>query len=64
MKNAISEDVHISKIKSGDTIKHNGEIVTVCEKDIKYCPFMGVTIFGDSYSLGDKKVTRIIFNNN
>lgn len=55
-------EVHIDNIKSGDTIEHNGQIKTVSKKDIKIGGFMGTTIFGDSYSIGHKKVTLIKLN--
>lgn len=54
------EMVHISKIKNGDTIEHGGGLRTVCNNNIKRSDFMGVTIFGDSYNLGTKKVKRMI----
>jgi len=46
------KSVHISSIRPGDTIEHNGILKTVCAKDIKSDTFMGTTIFGDSYRLG------------
>lgn len=57
-----SKKVHISEIKSGDAIIHNGELVTVSSSDIRYCKFMGVTIRGDSYNLGYKMVTKVYYN--
>jgi len=51
--------VHISQIKVGDTIFHNGKARTVCNRVLKTCEFMGTTLFGDSYSIGHKLVTRI-----
>lgn len=54
--------VHISQIKSGDTILHNEEIKTVCNRIIKRCDFMGITLFGDSYNLGYKLVTKVLIN--
>jgi hypothetical protein len=56
------EAIHISEIKSGDAILHNGEVKTVSNNDIKEDSFMGRTIFGDSYKLGYKKVIRVHFN--
>lgn len=50
------QNVHIGTIRSGDTIEHNGILKTVCAKDIKNAPFMGTTIFGDSYRLGNTPV--------
>ena len=43
--------IHISTVKSGDIILHNGKPKTVGSKDIK-SGFMGTTVFGDSYRLG------------
>ena len=57
----ITEQVHISQVKAGDTIVHNGREMTVGHKDIKPDPFMGVSIFGDSYRSGRQKVTRVLF---
>lgn len=56
------EKVHISQIKSGDAILHNGKVKTVCNRTIKNCSFMGKSLFGDTYNLGYKLVTRIVFN--
>lgn len=50
------KNIHISTIRSGDTIEHNGRLMTVCGKDIKNDPFMGTTIFGDSYRSGHSPV--------
>ena len=43
--------IHISLIRNGDTIIHNGVLKTVCNKDIK-SGFCGITIFGDSFRMG------------
>ena len=40
---------HITQIKQGDTIIHNGRLTTVCKNDIKKDNFTGVSIFGASY---------------
>jgi hypothetical protein len=47
---------HISKITAGATIIHNGQPRTVSAQDIKKCDFMGVSIFGDTYQIGQKPV--------
>lgn len=52
--------VDILTIKSGDTIVHNGNVVTVNAKDIHRDSFMGITLFGDSYSLGRKPVIKVV----
>lgn len=62
MNTTEEEKVHISRIRVGDTIRHNNEVKTVSGNNIKTCRFMGTTLFGDSYSLGYKLVTRINFN--
>lgn len=53
--------VHIRTIQVGDTIEHGGHVVTVGQKDLRNDMFMGVSIFGDTYSLGSKPVTKIEF---
>ena len=50
---------HISKVKRGDTILHNGELKTLTDSNIKHCPFMGISIWGDSYHCGSKPVIVI-----
>jgi hypothetical protein len=53
-------DVHISSIKSGDTILHtDNKITTVCNNNIK-SGFCGITLFGDSYRSGTIQVKKII----
>lgn len=59
-KNMKIVEVHISTIKSGDTILHtDGKISTVCKNNIKKGGFMGTSIFGDSYKSGYEKVKKI-----
>lgn len=55
-----TKDVHISTICVGDIVKHDGKVVTVGSHDIKYCNFMGHTLFGDSYKLGRVPVKKVI----
>jgi hypothetical protein len=55
------ENVHISLVKHGDTVMHDGEILTVDKNSIRKCPFMGRTLFGDCYRLGTKLVQRVNF---
>jgi hypothetical protein len=55
------EDVHISQINIGDAILHDGKIRTVCNRTMIESSFMGRTLFGDSYRLGNKPVKRILF---
>lgn len=52
------EDTHINDIKVGDTVFHAGHLRTVCPKDLKGPGFMGKTLFGDSYRLGEIPVKR------
>jgi len=51
--------VHISTIKRGDTVHHNGHKRTVGKEDIK-STFMGYSLWGDSYKLGSVLVKKII----
>lgn len=55
-----TKEVDIFSIKHGDTIVHNGNVVTVTAKDIRRDSFMGITLFGDSYSLGRKPVVKVV----
>ena len=55
--------VHISTIKAGDTIIHNGKESTVCKKDITIGGFMGTSVFGDSYRSGTKLVEAVLYKN-
>jgi IS4 transposase len=54
------KEVHISTIKGGDTVIHNGEVATVSGTNIKQDSFMGTTLFGDSYKLGHKLAAKVI----
>ena len=56
----ITKQIHIDEIKAGDTVKHNGKVLNVGQKDIKH-GFMGTTLFGDSYRLGSIPVTKVLF---
>lgn len=60
MANVKIEQVHISQISIGDTIKHDGHIRTVSANNIKRNTFCGTTLFGDSYNLGTKAVNKVI----
>lgn len=60
LENYPTEEIHISEIKAGDAIIHNGKIVSVSASNIKNDSFMGRSVFGDSYRLGHKLVTRVI----
>ncbi len=50
-----TKGVHISRVNAGDVVEHNGHLVTVGKGDIK-SGFCGLTLFGDSYSLGARPV--------
>ena len=55
-------NVHISTIVPGDTILcADGNLRTVCRKDIKRDSFMGRTLFGDPYRLGTVPVKKATF---
>lgn len=59
-----TEQVHISSIRPGDTILHtDGQVKTVCRNNITRNPFMGLSLFGDTYRLGSVLVTRFITGN-
>ena len=53
--------IHKNRVVAGDVIVcPDGKERTVCQENIKYNTFMGVTIFGDSYHAGHKLVPRRI----
>ncbi len=54
------KNTHISLIKAGDTVEHEGLIKTVSGVNIKKSQGVGITLFGDSYLLGYKPVKRVI----
>lgn len=59
----IFNEVDISTIRHGDTILHEGEEITVDKKDITITDFMGISIFGDCYHSGCKKVLKGVLRN-
>lgn len=55
--------IHKDRIVPGDIIAcPDGRERTVCQTNIKYNSFMGVTIFGDSYHIGHKLVPTILLD--
>lgn len=53
--------VHINDIQAGDTVIHNEKEMLVCNNVIKFDGFMGRSIFGDCYRLGNKLVQKRVF---
>ena len=52
----------IKDIRIGDTIIDNdGKRKLVSQGNIKYNEFMGLTLLGDCYKLGTKKVRKLIY---
>jgi hypothetical protein len=60
MNGAKLKPVHISQISVGDTIEHDGKLMTVCANNIKRDLFMGISLFGDSYNSGSKSVNKVV----
>jgi hypothetical protein len=56
-----TQKVHIDEIRSGDTVVHEGKVMTVGKKDISKGGFMGTTLFGDSYMCGYRLVTKVSY---
>jgi len=56
------QETHISLITAGDTVLINEDLKTVCKNNLRECPFMGLTLFGDSYNLGHKPVKKVIIH--
>jgi hypothetical protein len=55
-------EVNINEVRPGDYIKHDGKVVGIGPKDIKYNTFMGTTVLGDSYHLGHKPVIMVLLH--
>jgi len=54
--------IHIDQVQPGDCIQcTDGELRTINKSHIKRGGFMGTTIWGDSYFLGNIKVKKILF---
>lgn len=51
--------VHISSIRPGDVVEVDGKHHTVSKKHIKFDPFIGYTIFGNSYRLNTLPVMKV-----
>jgi len=60
MSKAKLESVNISQISVGDTIEHGGHLRTISGNNIKRDSFIGITLFGDSYHLGNKPVVKVV----
>jgi len=55
-----TKKIHISDVRPGDIVNHNGAMRTVSQSDIRRSEFMGVTLFGDCYRLGYKPVALVV----
>ena len=53
-------NVHISRIRWGDTVLIDGVEKTVGKNDIKHGGFSGDTLFGDSCELGRRPVQKVV----
>lgn len=53
-------NTHITDIKAGDTVEINGKMMAVSKNNIKRDPFMGTTLFGDSYMGGKQLVKKVV----
>jgi hypothetical protein len=59
--NATVEEVHISAVRVGDTVIHNGHLKTVSRSSLGSDGLFGVTLWGDSYRAGSAFVKRVRF---
>lgn len=61
--NVSVREVRVSDISAGDTILcPDGLVRTVSKKDVRKDPFMGTSIFGDSYCSGSKPVFKVFIS--
>jgi len=56
------KEVDRSEIVVGDTIIMDGVMKTVCNNNIKYNEFFGITIHGCNFRLGMDKVQKVLFD--
>jgi hypothetical protein len=56
--NVIRTTLSVSKLKRGDTVEVDGQLITVGEHMLKHCNFMGWTFNGAPYRQG---ITRVVF---
>ena len=52
---------HINDLRIGDTVVHNGQMITVSKSNLKRGGFCGTTLAGDSYKAGSQQVQRVEF---
>jgi hypothetical protein len=52
---------HINDLRIGDTVLHNGQMITVSKSNLKRGGFCGTTLAGDSYRGGSQQVQRVEF---
>ena len=52
-----------STIRVGDVILHDGKEMSIGRNDITRSSFMGISIFGDCYHSGYKKVLKGVLKN-
>lgn len=51
--------IHVSLVRVGDTVFHEGRVRTVSARNLTHDTFMGHRLFGDSHVLGRRPVHRI-----
>ena len=52
----------LNQIRAGDTVLHDGKLKTISLSSIKNDPFIGTSIFGDSYHIKRNMIKCKIFN--
>lgn len=54
-----TKKVLIRDLLTGDTVLINGVLKTVCKHDVKFCSFMGYSLFGSCYPKMVNKVIKL-----
>lgn len=54
------EEIHISEVRKGDTVFHNGQALTVGRESIQRDDFFGHMLFGKTYMFGRVPVIRFL----
>lgn len=56
-----TQRVPVSELQAGDTVLIEGTPTTVGAAYLGQCPFMGATLYGDTYATQGRKVDVVLF---
>ena len=56
-----TETVHMSTLRRGDTVMIGGEMRTLSRSNLRRCPFMGVSVYGDCRGSQGRMIDVVLF---